>query len=804
MTATQACFHCGEPLPAAGAFTALIDDIPQPMCCPGCRAVAELIAQSGLTGFYRQRTAFNQRPEAAADAIVPEHYLLYNDPALRTLFCTALDERRERAQLLLGGITCAACTLLIERALLAQPGVIDAQVHLQQQRLDVVFDPSVIQPDALFARVEALGYSAQPYQHDSRRDLLEREYRQDLRRLGVAGIGMMQVGMFAVALHAGAIQGIAQEHQSLLRVVSLLVTSFVVVFSARPFFTNAWRNLRHGALVMDLPVALAIGLAWSASIWATLSGAGQVYFDSVVMFTFFLLLGRFLEKRVRRRQDLACYSAERALPVAVTVYRDHRWQHLPRRLLQRGDRLRVTAGETIAVDGSVEQGHSAVREDSFNGEHLPRTVGPGDPVFAGTINLEAALELTAGALYQDSRLAALQDNIDLATRSKPRIVRLADQVASWFVAAILLITTGTALVWIQLAPEQAFWISLSVLVISCPCALALATPAALTAAATGLRAGGVIVHGDNALEALSRATVLAFDKTGTLTEGNLQQQQLVALDTTVAADTLLALAAGLQQYSNHPVAHAFETVVPARDVTEVDYRIGAGIEGQWRGERYRMGSEAFCRELAPGLAPPPDAAMYWIALCTQDRPLAWFGLRDTLRAETRQVVALAREAGLKLALLTGDSSPAGTALAADLGIATVATGLSPQQKMQRVQSWQQRGEVVVAVGDGLNDAPLLGLANASFAVASATDLARAQADFVIDRQDLMAVARTIRQARHCRRVIVQNFSWALGYNGAAIPLAALGWVPPWAAALGMSLSSLLVVLNSLRLSRPPA
>ncbi|WP_197911864.1 heavy metal translocating P-type ATPase [Kineobactrum salinum] len=775
MTATQACFHCGEPLPPGTTLTAMIDNIPQPVCCPGCQAVARLIASSGMTAFYRQRTAFNQRPEPPAGE-TGEHYQLYNDPALKTLYCTAVDEHRERARLLLGGISCAACTWLIEQSLLGQPGIIDAQVNLQQQRLDVLYDPTVLQPASLFARVEALGYSAQPYQHDDRRELLEREYRSELRRLGVAGLGMMQVGMFAVALHAGEIQGIAREYESLLRMVSLLVASFVVGFSARPFFTTAWRHLRHGALVMDLPVAMAIGLAWSASVWATLTGTGQVYFDSVVMFSFFLLLGRFLEKRVRRRHDLAGHEAEQALPMAVTAWRDQRWQRLPRRLLAVGDRLRVKAGETIAVDGQIESGCSAVREDSFNGEHLPRTVGPGDPVFAGTINLESAVELSADTLYHGSRLAALQRSVELATRRKPRIARLADRVASWFVAAILLITSGTALVWSQLAPEQAFWISLSVLVISCPCALALATPAALTAAASGLRRSGVIVHGDNALESLARATILVFDKTGTLTEGKLQQQDLVYCDTLDTA-ALQALAAGLQQYSNHPVAHAFDGVVPVDGVSDVTTVVGAGVEAHWQGHRYRMGSTSFCRELAPGLGAPPATALYWVALCSENRPLAWFGLRDTLRPEAKSLVAQARNAGLQLALLTGDSSAAGPALAVELGISEVATGLSPEQKMEQVRSWQQRGEIVAAVGDGLNDAPLLGLADASFAVANATDLARAQADFVIDRQDLHAVARSLRRARHCRRVIIQNLGWALIYNGSAIPLAALGHVP---------------------------
>ena len=801
ITADDTCFHCGEPVPPGVDLGIVIGGERRAMCCPGCRAVAGLIAANGLESFYQQRTAYNLRPDED-DLPAQDSYRVYDDRELAATFCERNSDGSLTARLLIGGITCAACTWLIEQSLSRVPGVRTALVNLQQSRLDIRFDPDQLPLSEIFARVDALGYRPRPFQASTQRQQMAEEYRGELRRLAVAGLGMMQVGMFAIALHAGDIQGIEASYQSLLRWVSLLVSSFVVLFSARPFFSTAWRHLKVGTLVMDLPVALAIGLAWLASAWATITGTGQVYFDSVVMFTFFLLLGRFLERRVRQRHALTWFDAESALPSAVTARREGVWATVPRVQLQAGDTILVRAGDIVPVDAQVTEGVSAVKEDTFNGEPLPRPVAAGDTVYGGTVNVEGALQARVLGSYLQSRLAALQRSVETAQTEKPRLARLADRIASWFIAGILLVTTATALVWSQLAPEQALWITLSVLVISCPCALALATPAALTSAASALRAAGVIVRGENALEALARATHLIFDKTGTLTEGALHIVSVKPLDG-MKRDELLAVAAALQRHSSHPVARAFARIDSAPGFDAVNYQVGAGLEGTRDGMTYRVGSELFCRARAPSLPPPPDQHLYWIALCRDSVPLAWIGLDDPVRSEAEAVVRGALQSGLEVELLTGDSSAQGPRLASSLGIPTVNSAMQPQQKMAHVQRLQESGAVVAMVGDGLNDAPVLAMADASFAVAGATDLARTQADFVLVDGDLHAVAGTWRKARQCRRVILQNFAWALGYNVSAIPLAATGHIPPWAAAIGMSLSSLLVVANSLRLNRRP-
>ncbi|GAB5452058.1 MAG: heavy metal translocating P-type ATPase [Halioglobus sp.] len=769
------------------------------MCCPGCSAVARMIAGSGLESFYRQRTAFSQRPDE--DTTAASHFAIYDDPQLASTFCATDPQGLQHAAILVGGITCAACTWLIEQALASTPSVERATVNLGRSRLDITFNPERLRISEIFWHLDQLGYRPLPFEESTRRQQARSEYSQDLRRLGVAGLGMMQVGMFAIALHAGDIQGMDARYESLLRWVSLPVATFVVLYSARPFFTAAWRHLRVGALVMDLPVALAIGLALLASAWATLRGTGQVYFDSVVMFTFFLLLGRFVEKRVRQRSEPNWQTFHRQLPDAVKVRQGDSWRSVPRIAVREGDELLVRSGEMVPIDARISSGSSSIREDAFTGESLPRAVTSGDVIYAGTLNLEGVLQARALGGVQTSRLATLQKLVDSPLVEKPQLVRLADRVASWFVAGMLLIASLTAIWWTLQAPGQAFWVVLSVLVISCPCALALATPAALSGAAGALQHNGVLVRGENSLESLTRCTHLVFDKTGTLTRGKLALERVIVLQAGTDEADVLSICATLQHHSSHPIAGAFADEVAGKGMAAIRQQPGAGMEGRHGDAVYRMGSVAFCRELAPAFPEAPDEVLIWVALCRDTTPVAWLGLADEVRPEAAAVVNAAKQQGLTVELLTGDSSGTGPNLARELDIANCNSGQSPEDKLAYISSLQARGAIVCMVGDGVNDGPVLRRADASFAVAGASDLARAQADFILLGGNLHAILHTFQLARRCRRIIKQNIAWALIYNICAIPLAAMGMVPPWIAAIGMSTSSLLVVGNSLRLTR---
>jgi Cu2+-exporting ATPase len=766
------------------------------MCCPGCQAVAQLISGSGLDSFYQLRTGFSQRPEAENFEAV---YAVYDDPANCQDFVDSLDNSHLRGRLLLGGVNCAACTWLIETALQRCPGIVSCSVNLAQQSLTVEWDPQLISLSRIFSELHRLGYEPHPWHARKGAELIQREQRQALRQLAVAGLAMMQVGMFAIALHAGDLQGIEMQYRSLLRWVSLIIATVVVLYSARSFFRNAWLNLKQKRLVMDVPVALAIGLAFAASAYATVTNTGQVYFDSVAMFTFFLLLGRFLERRVRQREMLRQTDLQSLLPATCQRLSNQGWMTIASREIVAGDVLSVNTGTVIPTDGLITHGAGSVDEAAFSGENLPCSVAVGDSVTGGTILVEGRVQIRADGCISDSRIAAMLKLMSLAEQQKPRIARAADRVAAWFVGAVLIIASFVTAYWLLEDPQQALWICLAVLVVSCPCALALATPAALTNAVSALRRRGVLLTGENALEQLNKCQLVLFDKTGTLTLGDLERQA-VSICGELPESRCLAIAAALEQHSNHPIASAFADVEFATVLDQVDTRPGQGIVGTIAGREYVIGNSVFARQHNPQLTPPPAGNGHWIALTTPVQTLAWFELGDQLRPESATVVKALQARGFRVEMLSGDSSAQVPEIARKLGMDGFTGGCTPQQKLEFIQRRQQQGEQIVMVGDGLNDAPVLAAADCSFAVNTATDLAKSRADAVVLKQDLFAVPQTVDLARRCRRIILQNISWALGYNSLALPLAAAGMIPPWAAAIGMSLSSLLVVGNSMRLN----
>jgi len=793
--ADTACFHCGEPVPLGCELAVEIDGAPRPMCCPGCLAVASLISGSGLESFYRLRTGFSQRPEQETSAAA---YSIYDKAENSQDFVEELADGSRRGRLLLGGVSCAACTWLIESALQREAGISGASVNLARQTLSVDYDPARVRLSEIFLHLEQLGYEPHPWHIERGAELLQQEQRSALRELAVAGLAMMQVGMFAIALHAGEIQGIADEYRSLLRWVSLLIATVVVGYSARSFFRNAWQNLRHARLVMDLPVALAIGLAYLASAWATLNNSGQVYFDSIAMFTFFLLLGRFLERRVRQREFFRQTDLQSLLPNACLRASGSGWDTIATREARRGDRLLLKAGEVIPADGTIISGTGSVDEGAFSGEHLPRRLEPGSIVSAGTLLCEGTAEMRVTADPVNTRLATMLKLMGRAEQRKPRLALLADRVAGWFVAAVLLIAGTVAAYWYQVAPERALWISLSVLVVSCPCALALATPVALASATAALRRRGLLLTGENALQAMNQCSLVLFDKTGTLTQGNLRRKQ-IRLRADKDEKECLAIAAALELRGNHPIAAAFADIDSVPDLAQIRNLPGRGIQGELQGSSYAIGSTAFISELVPGLESQPEAAGHWIALADERRVLAWIEISDTTRPEAGSVVSALQDSGRRVELLTGDHSDQGRLLAAELAMDDVHSGCSPEQKLEYIQQLQAGGRHVAMVGDGLNDAPVLASADCSFAVNQATDLAKSRADAILINTGLDGVLAAFAIARRSRAVVQQNMAWALGYNLLALPLAAMGMIPPWAAAIGMSASSLLVVLNSLRL-----
>lgn len=811
---SETCYHCGQPVPPGASHGAVVLGQRRPMCCKGCEAVAEAIVQAGLEDYYRFRTSPSENPVELVPKALRE-LEVFDDPRIQESFVRDTGDHLREASLILEGITCAACVWLNERHLKSLPGVLDAQINYSTHRALVRWDEQRIRLSRILEAIAAIGYRAHPYDPARQQELVESERRDLLRRLGLAGALGMQVMMIAVALYFGEARGMDPVYEHFFRWVSLLLTAPIVLYSAQPFYTAAWRDLRARTLGMDVPVTLGVFGAFAASAWATVSGGGTIYFESAAMFVFLLLGARFLEAAGRRRALYAVERLAQATPrTATRVTRSlgrEREEVIPAIDLRPGDRVRVRPGEPVPADGRVVAGRSSVDESLLTGESRPLPRAAGDPVVGGSLNVESPLDIEVTHVGPDTVLSQILRLLERAQTERPRVAQLANRVAGAFVAVVLLLSAAAGLYWWQAGAPHWLEIAIAVLVVTCPCALSLATPAALTAATGRLAAHGVLATRGDALETLARIRHMAFDKTGTLTEG---RPELAGVHAVAASDPgeVLRLAAALERHSEHPLARAIVAAAsndspPAREVHNTP---GAGLEGTIGDERCAVGRPDFVHAFLerhgqtpahPVPEPPPHATVTWLG-SAQRGLLGVLFLRDRLRPGARHSMAALRRRGLQLWLLTGDRPEPAQALAAELGIDRdhVRAGCSPQDKLAELRRLQTAGTPVAMVGDGINDAPVLAGADVSLAMGSGAQLALASADLVLLRPRLGAVAETFDLARRTRRIIVQNLLWALGYNSLALPFAAAGWIHPWMAALGMSASSLVVVANALRLS----
>lgn len=800
------CYHCALPIPPGTSFAATIGGTARAMCCPGCVAVAELIAASGLDAYYR----FRERPADTPAVPSPERtaeLARYDHPSLQRTFVRRDGDGMLRCTLSLDGVRCGACVWLIEEALRRRPGVRDVAVNAVSARAEIAWDGGATRLSAILAELARLGYEARPYRPDWEEQARRDEYHAALRRLGLAGLGAMQVMMYAVALYAGALEGMSDVYRDLLRWVSGIVAAPVVVVAGRPFFSNAWRDLRQGRIGMDVPVALAIGLTFAASLVAAWLGTGDVYFESVCMFVFLLALGRFIEMRTRHRAATTVERALRRPPACATRLTAAGGEELVGVYeLVPGDRVLVKPGETIPADGRVVGGEGWVNEAMLTGEHWPRAKRTGDAVVGGTQNGESPLTVVIERVGADTTLAAVVRMVDGAGRARPRLARVADRIARIFVPRVLVLAVLAAAAWLFVDPARAPWIALAVVVVSCPCALSLATPVALTAANGTLVRTGLLATREHVLEGLGNTTHVVFDKTGTLTAGEVRLLRALPIGS-ARLDVCLAVARALESRSSHPIAAAFTRgPLPVRAtrprIAQATAVAGKGIEAVVDGVAHRLGVPEWAAELVPGaVALPPDGGATWVLLAASDGLRCWFELDDELRAEAADAVTALRALGLTVEIVSGDAAPVVARLAERLGIATAVSRATPESKLAHVRSLQAAGGVVLMVGDGVNDAPGLGGAEVAIAMGGGTDLARTRADAVLLREDLRAIPAAVRLARRTRRVIGENLAWAIAYNAVAVPLAAFGLVPPYWAAIGMSASSLVVVGNAWKLGR---
>jgi Cu2+-exporting ATPase len=812
--AESRCFHCGLPVLVSASIPVLdVFGSPREFCCHGCHAVCKAIIDAGLDDYYRHRTdpAVSANREFVPDFL--SQVELFDRQEIQQDFVTHIGDAREAA-LLLDNIRCPACLWLNERHLRSLPGVIDVHIDDTTQRARVRWDPHTIRLSEILRAITDIGYIAHPYDATRSEQLNRLRRQRSTERLIFAGAVGMLVMNFSLATYfmvdTGP-DGVLPLWVTLGRWTSLLLALLLLAWPGQEFFIGAWNDLRHRRLGMDVPVVLGLSVAFVGSLHATVTGQGEVYFDSIAMFIFLLLLARRQELRgklsaANRLDRLARITPRTAsrLDAAAGV------TTVPVDELVVGDLIRLLPGETLPVDGILVTGISSFDESLLTGEVRPVVYQPGDAVVAGAVNGEQPVTIRVTHTVQHSAVSEIRQLVERGLELRPRYAVLAEQVASGFVAVLLLIAMATALYWLLTDPGNWLPSTIAVLIVTCPCALALATPVALAVSAGRFIDMGVLPLRMRALDALACGDLFVFDKTGTLTSG---QPAVAAVVPTAGLDedSCLHHAAALAAGSAHPVAHALRQLVPQPRIvtTRVENLPGAGIRASIGGRDWRFGkpgfaadSKAYDEHTRTVIAAGRARGQLVSVLANPEGVQAVLSFEDPLRPGVKVMLAGLKDSGVRhFAILSGDAHDSVQRLGKQLGIDDVHGGLSPADKLAWAQVQQAQGRQLAMFGDGINDAPTLAAADVSISFADATDLANSSSDFLILGHDAAVLADARRLARRTRRNILQNFAWAGAYNLIAVPFAAAGLIPPWGAAIGMSVSSLFVVMNALRLQK---
>ncbi|MDZ4730806.1 MAG: heavy metal translocating P-type ATPase [Xanthomonadales bacterium] len=793
-TAERICYHCGESVPADADLRIELQGQFQFMCCQGCLAVASLITDAGLSNYYRHR----QQVAAKANEHAVDAAAAWQTIDQRQELWGVESANGDRDLLLqVSDIRCVACAWLIRSHLEKQPGIIAVQVDVNSGFCRFQWAPDTTRVSEIAKRLFGLGYTPHLPLAQAEEDGRHKERTDSLKRLSVAGLGMMQVMMYAVGLYAGDAFGISAAARGFLSWVSLLVCLPVLLYSGRVFFQGAWRGLRSGKPGMDLPVALAIALAFLASSYHFFLGVGEVWFDSVVMFIFFLSLGRHAELILRQRNLQAGSALARLLPEWANRLADQdRVEVVPASDLRSGDRVRVMTSAAFPADGVLLRGQTEVDESLLTGESLAIGKSVGGAVIAGSINLQQSVDLRVSSNPEDSTVSSLGRLLLSAQARRNDDAGLPGWLVPWFIVVVLCIAMAAWWYWLGHDASRAFAVALAVLVASCPCALSLALPVVRSSASLSLMQQGILLTRPSALFDLLKIKAVVFDKTGTLTLGQpvLVKVEINAERPEFKRDEVLGLAAAMESHSRHAVAQAFREFVPTSGLVEVVNHDGAGLSAQFGNQPLRLGKQKFALD-TDDHSVLEDHSL-WLA---DDKGwIARFELNDALRPGAEAMMKQLRTNRLELSICSGDSEMAVSQCARKLAIDSYQSRQTPEDKIEYIKELQSKGTVLM-VGDGINDAPVLAAADVSIAVHGASELANSAADIILTGTSLASVTRSMTAARKARKLVNQNLTWALLYNLSILPLAVSGLLQPWMAALGMSASSLLVVLNATRM-----
>ena len=780
------------------------------MCCPGCQAVAETIIDYGLENFYKHRDSYQNKGRQLLPDEFQKKFIPYDNPEFQKDFIKQSETSERQISLILEGVVCPACIWLNITKLQGMDGILSVTGNYTNSRLNISWDETKSHLSEILRVISSLGYTAFPYHKDTSRDIFEAERKSMLIRIGVAGVLGMQVMMIAFALYTSDTAGIEPAMRSLLYWLSCFLTVPVIVYSGASFFAGALRDIRCARPGMDVPVTLGITIAFIGSINNTITGHEYIYYDSVVMFIFFLLTGRYLEFMSRRQSFNDIDSLNRIIPATATLITENNVEMtIPVPELQEGNIILVHPGETFPADGNIKDGVTTVDESILTGESQPLSRNINDKIIAGSINIESPVKVEVSAVGDNTVQAKLCHLIEESQQQKPRLSITADYIASWFVFFVLIIAGVVAWYWWHIGHDKWLPITVSVLVVACPCALSLATPTAVTVAISAFIKNGIAVKRSDSIENLAGITDFVFDKTGTLTLGKHRVIRIEYKDVN-EKEKYLAIAAAMERLSEHPIAQIICSTCSNVDLPEckhVTNRSGYGLSAEVDGEHYFIGSARYINNNTCALDESDVSfiedgnSCSVVLLANENEILCKFILEDTIRPGARQLIKYLKGLNINTAIISGDRYQPVQHVAEESGICNIYAGLDPKEKLDTLNNMKLKGLKIAVVGDGINDAPILASAHVSIAMGAGTDLAKLNSDMILMNNSLESLRKAIGIARRVLANIRQNITWAITYNIVAIPVAATGLIAPWMAALGMSLSSLVVIGNASRLSR---
>jgi P-type Cu2+ transporter len=792
------CAHCGLPVPPGR----IEDDAVRQFCCAGCRTVHAVIHEHGLERYYALRASAGEAGAPARSS--GRSYAELDDPGFQSRACRPTANGLLSTELYLEGVHCSACVWLVERLPQFVPGVVEARLDLPRAQALIIWDPAAVSLSAVAARLDSLGYVPHPCRGLDAQAIRRREDRAMLARIGMAGAVAGNVMAIAFALYGGMVDGMEPQFAALFRWASLVVALPAVIWGGGVFFKGAWTGLRARTLGMDLPISLGLLAGFLHGAVNTTRGAGPVYFDSLTVLIFLLLVGRYLQRRQQRAAADATELVAALAPSRARLLEGGQAREVPLEALVSGVLVEVRAGDLVPADGVIASGRSSLDVSLLSGESRPMAVSEGDRVHAGTLNLAARLTVRVESTGEDTRVGRLMKLVEEHARRRAPIVQLADRISGHFVAAVLVLAAATLALWLRLDPARAVDHAVAVLIVTCPCALGLATPLAVSAAIGRAARAGLLIKGADVLEKLSRPGRMWLDKTGTLTAG---RSTLVSW---AGNETVKPLVAAAESHSAHPLARAFVTALgepTAAAAIEIQETQGGGIEASVEGRRVVVGSPAFVAarvgEIPALLLRSLDAftsdGLTPVVIAVDGLAVAAAGFGDPLRDDAAPALARIRALGWRPGLLSGDHPDVVGAVGRRLGIdpCDYRGGVAPEEKLRLVAAGAAEGSVVM-VGDGVNDAAALAAATVGIAVQGGAEAALSAADVFVTLPGVSRVADLLDGACRAMRVVKRNLAISLVYNIAGVSLAMAGLLDPLVAAVLMPASSLTVIMSSYR------